>query len=130
MDYGIEVFDANAVRTLGMNDFTIQKLAELLIPASQTSGTGTRSDYILMDVPDYDPAKGFVTITPRAYASYSQPGYPDAWGYVPVYKDLGGTKIAIYTYVNRRRPTGVGGNYSDEWVAHNVECVVEVLRVL
>lgn len=127
--YGVRVRDANDVQTLGMEDFTILKLAVMTIPASHTSGKGTRTDYILMDVPGYDPAKCFVMITPKQYASYGQPGYPDEWGYVPTYKDLGGTKIGIFTYVNRRRATGVNNNYSDEWVEHPVESVVEVVRV-
>ncbi|KPY96960.1 hypothetical protein ALP50_200203 [Pseudomonas syringae pv. spinaceae] len=127
--YGVMVRDANGVQTLGMEDFTIRKLAVMTIPASHTSGKGTRTDYILMDVPGYDPAKCFVMITPKQYASYGQPGYPDEWGYVPTYKDLGGAKIGIFTYVNRRRATGVNNNYSDEWVEHPVESVVEVVRV-
>lgn len=130
MEYGIEISDGNGVVTLGMADFTIQKLAELLIPAKRSNGNGVRSDYILMDVPGYDPSRCFVTITPRSYAPYAQPGYPDNWGYVPVYRDLGGTQIGIYTYVNRRRPTGVGSNYADEWLENSVECVVEVVRVI
>ncbi|KGS15126.1 hypothetical protein ALO43_101237 [Pseudomonas tremae] len=127
--YGVRVRDASNVQTLGMEDFTIRKLASMVIPASRTSGEGIRSDYILMDVPNYDPAKCFVLITPRQYASYGQPGNPDAWGYVPTYKDLGGTSIGIFTYVNRRRPTGVGGRFRDEWIEHAVESVVEVVRV-
>ncbi|WP_439851162.1 hypothetical protein ACTACG_07435 [Pseudomonas syringae] len=127
--YGVRVRDANSVQTLGMEDFTIRKLAVMTIAASRKSGTGVREDYILIDVPGYDPSKGFVMITPKQYAAYGQPGNPDAWGYVPTYKDLGGTQIAIFTYVNRRRATGVGGNYSDEWVEHVVESVVEIVRV-
>lgn len=113
-----------------MEDFTLQKLAHMIIPAERASGEGSRSDHILMDVPGYDPARCFVMITPRVYAGYPQPGHPDSWGYVPTYQDLGGTRIGIYTYVNRKRPTGVGGRYADEWISHIVECSVEVLRVL
>lgn len=130
MSFGIAVFDANSVQTLGMDDFTIQKLAVMTIPASRVGPTsGSRTDYILMDVPCYDPATCFVIITPKAYAGYGQPGYPDAWGYTPTYKDLGGTRIAIFTYVNRRKPAGVGNNYTNEWVQHVVESVVEVVKV-
>jgi hypothetical protein len=130
MSFGMAVFDANGVQTLGMEDFTIEKLAQMNLPAMRNMGNGIRSDYILMDVPGYNPATCFVVITPRVYAGYSQPGYPDLWGYVPTYKDLGGTQIGIFTYVNRRRPTGYHNNYVDEWNEHTVECVVEVVRVL
>jgi hypothetical protein len=130
MNFGMTVFDAIGVQTLGVEDFTIQKLAQMVLPANRAGGAGVKSDYILMDVPGYDPSTCFVTITPKAYAGYNQPGYPDLWGYVPTYKDLGGTRIGIYTYVNRRRPTGYHDNYVDEWVSHTVECVVEVMRVL
>jgi hypothetical protein len=130
MSYGMAVFDSNGVQTLGMEDFTIEKLAQMYLPAVRTMGNGIRSDYIVMDVPGYNPATCFVVITPRVYAGYSQPGRPDSWGYVPTYKDLGGTQIGIFTYVNRRRPTGYHDNYVDEWTEHTVECVVEVVRVL
>lgn len=129
MSFGIAVFDSGGIQTLGMEDFTIQKLASRVIPASRTSGSGVRSDYILMDVPGYSPDTCFVIITPRAYAAYSQPGYPDAWGYAPTYKDLGGTQIGIFTYVNYRIPTGVGSNYKDSWSEHVVESIVEVVKV-
>jgi len=130
MSFGMTVFDANGVQTLGIEDFTIQKLAQMVLPESRTGGSGTRSDYILMDVPGYNPSTCFVIITPRKYAGYNQPGRPDLWGYVPTYKDLGGSLIGIFTYVNRRRPTGYRDNYVDEWVSHTVECVVEVVKVL
>lgn len=127
--YGIEVRDELDRQVLSMEDFTISKLASMVIPASNTYGTGTRSDYILMDVPGYDPARGFVLITPKAYSPDEQNGYGDGWGMTPSYKELGGTLIAIYTYVNRRRPTGVGNDYKDEWVQNTVESVVEVVMV-
>lgn len=130
MTFGLAIFDAHGRQTLGMEDFTIQKLAQRVIPGERSKGNGVRTDLIVMDVPGYDPARCFVMITPRVYAGYSQPGSPDAWGYAPTYRDLGGSRIGICTYVNRRRHTGVGDNYADEWLVHTVECVVEVLRVL
>ena len=130
MSFGLRIFDGKGTQTLGMEDFTLQKLAQLVIPAERSSGEGIRTDHIVMDVPGYDPGRCFVLITPRFYAGYPQPGHPDGWGYAPTYRDLGGTRIGICTYVNRRRPTGVGGKYRDEWIVHTVECVVEVLRVL
>lgn len=128
--HGIEVRDASNIQTLGMEDFTIQKLAAMVVPARYASGSGTRSDYILMDVPEYDPSRCFVLITPKVYSPNDQPGYPDGWGYIPTYRDLGGTRIGIYTYVNRKRPTGVRNNYVDEWLERTVESVVEVVKVI
>lgn len=126
--YGVEVRDAQNQQTLSMDDFTIHKLASMVIPASNTFGQGVRSDFIEMNVPGYDPSTGFVIITPKAYSPNEQSG-GDSWGMVPTYRDLGGTRIAIYTYVNRRRPTGVGNDYVDEWAQNICECVVEVVRV-
>lgn len=34
MEHGLNVFDANGVKTLGMEDFTLQKLAVMIIPAA------------------------------------------------------------------------------------------------
>lgn len=78
MSYGLNVFDANGAQTLGMSDFTLQKLAVMNIPAMSSSGKGVRSDYIIMDVPGYDPSTCYVVITPAIYSS-GQPGYPDSW---------------------------------------------------
>ncbi|MRF40134.1 MULTISPECIES: hypothetical protein [unclassified Pseudomonas] len=129
--YGIRVSNSNGVEVFGMGDFTLQKMASMILPGRpRTYGDGVRRDYILMDVPGYDPATCFVMITPRAYAGYAQPGYPDNWGYLPTYKNLGGTLIGIYTYVNYRQPTNVGSNYRDKWVEHTVECVVEAVRAI
>jgi len=129
MTHGLAIFDKGGALTLGMDDFTIQKLASLTIPASRAKGRGVRTDYVLMDVPGYDPSTCFVIITPKAYASYPQPGYPDTWGYTPTYRDLGGTQIGIFTYANYKNPTGIGNDYRDEWAEHVVESVVEVVRV-
>jgi hypothetical protein len=128
MNFGLNVFDANGVQTLGMEDFTIQKLAQMVLPATRAGGQGVNSSYILMDVPGYDPATCFVTITPKVYGPpQSQIGQ---WGVLPTYKDLGGTKIGIITYVNYRKPTGFQGNYTDLWAANIVECVIEVVKVI
>ncbi|SNB84685.1 hypothetical protein SAMN02745900_04477 [Pseudomonas sp. URIL14HWK12:I8] len=129
--YGVRVSNSNGAEVFGMSDFTLQKMASMILPArTRNWGSGVRSDYILMDVPGYDPNKCFVMITPRVYAGYDQPGYPDGWGYLPTYKNLGGTRIGIYTYVNYRRPTNVGGNYTDQWVENSVECVIEAVRAI
>ena len=38
MTYGLEVLDAKGVQTLGMEDFTLQRLATMTIPANRGSG--------------------------------------------------------------------------------------------
>ncbi len=111
-----------------MDDFTLFKLAQMQVPAYNTRGYGYRTDYLLMDVPGYDPSNCFVLITPSVYAPYEQKGYSDSWGMIPTYKELGGTKIAIYTYVNRREPTGVSGNYRDAWVQNTCPSTIEAVR--
>lgn len=130
MSFGIEIFDSSGVKTLGMGDFTIQKLATFVVGSSKTAGSGVRTDSIVYDVRGYSSTNCFVIITPRAYANYNQPGYDDNWGYAPTYVDLGGTKIGIIRYMNYREPTGVGGNYKNRWIENTVECAVEVVKVL
>ena len=129
MSFGLTVWDGNGVQTLGMEDFTLQRLAIMTLPAKNSAGQGVNSSYILMDVAGYDPATCLVLITPKVYASYPQPGYPDNWGVTPTYIDLGGTKIGIITYVNRREPKG-DGDFLDRWIERTVESVVEVVRVV
>jgi len=126
--YGHRVRDENGVETFGPDDFTLSTLAKFSIPAQSTGGTGVNySPSFVFDVPGYDPNKCFVLITPLAYAGYAQPGYPDSWPMLPSYKDLGGTQIGIYCYVNRREPTGTG-NYLDRWYAKTVASNIEVVR--
>ena len=131
--YGIEVANQNGIQTFGMQDFTIQKLLSMEVPATpgvRKSGSGIRTDYILWDVPGYDPAKCFLMITPKYYANYPQSGQISDWGFLPTYRNLGGTQIAIFTYCNRKRPTGVGSNYVDEWIEHTAHSVLEAVRVI
>jgi hypothetical protein len=130
MSFGIEVSDGAGAKTLGMDDFTIQRLASFVVAGSKTSGTGVRTDSLVYNIPGYDPATCFVMITPRVYANYAQPGYDDNWGYTPTYKDLGGSQIGIIRYMNYKQPTGVGGNTRDAWIEKTVECVVEVVKVI
>lgn len=130
--YGVEINNANGIQTLGMDDFTIQRLATMEIPATEgtrKNGRGTRSDYILWNVPGYDPAKCFLLITPKYYAGYPQNGQISSWGYLPTYRNLGGTQVALFSYVNRRWPNGSGG-YIDEWIEHTAHCVIEAVRVI
>ena len=126
--YGVDIRNANNVQTLGMQDFTISRIGSMEIPASgNLYGSGTRSDYITWTIPGYDPSNCFVLITPKVYLPDPQDGrgtYP----MLPTYRNLGGNSVAIYTYVNRRRPTGVGSNYEDEWVSNSVNCIVEAIR--
>ena len=126
--YGHRVRDANGVETLGPDDFTLSTLAKFTIPAQLGAGSGViYAPTFTFDVPGYDPAKCFVLITPLAYAGYPQPGRPDGWPMLPSYKDLGGTQIGIFCYVNRREPTGTG-SYLDWWYAKTVASSIEVVR--
>lgn len=129
MIYGLEVLDAKGVQTLGMEDFTIQRLATLTIPASRSGGLGIRGDYILINVDGYDPATCFVTITPKAYSPYPQGAGQAYWGCVPTYKDLGGTQIGIITYGNYFE-VDYKGDWIFKWKSEVVESVVEVVRVI
>ena len=129
MSFGIRVFDGNGVETLGMDDFTIQRLAIMTIPASRSGGLGVRGDYILINVDGYDPATCFVTITPKAYSPYPQGAGQAYWGCVPTYKDLGGTQIGIITYGNYFE-VDYKGDWIFKWKSEVVESVVEVVRVI
>ncbi|MGN8276752.1 hypothetical protein [Pseudomonas sp. SMN5] len=128
MSFGINVWNESGALALGMDDFTLQKLAVMILPANPSGGIvrpAPRSDYILMDVAGYSPETCFVTITPRYYNTGALFGR----SVIPTYKDLGGTQIAIYSYVNYRRPNGTGG-WLESWVESTVECVIEVVRVI
>lgn len=129
MTYGIEVFDSSGIKTLGMEDFTIQRLATFIHPAEKSSGEGTRADYTTYTVAGYDPGNCFVIITPRVYANYPQPGYADGWGYTPVYIDLGGNSFGIITYQNYLYYTGISNNYKNRWQSNSVESVIEVVKI-
>lgn len=127
--YGHRVRDGSGVEIFGPDDFTLSTLAKFILPAQSGNGTGVLTAPTFMsDVTGYDPAKCFVLISPLAYAGYPQPGYPDGWPMLPTYKDLGGTQIGIYCYVNRREPTGVGSNYTARWYLKTVACNVEIVR--
>lgn len=129
--YGVRIRNENGVQTLGMEDFTIHRLATMEIPAAKSGGNGTRTDFITWDVPGYDPAKCFLLITPKYYAGYPQDGKTSGWGFLPTYRNLGGTQVAIFVYVNRRRQTGVGSDpWRDEWIQNTAHCIVEAVRVI
>ncbi|GLX92039.1 hypothetical protein [Pseudomonas weihenstephanensis] len=129
MIYGLEVLDTKGVQTLGMEDFTIQRLAMMTIPASRRYGSGSRRDYITMDVEGYDASTCFVSITPKAYSPYPQGMGQAYWGCVPTYVDLGGTKIGIITYSNAYE-TDFEGKWVYTWAEEMVESVIEVVRVI
>lgn len=129
MSFGIAVWDSKGVETLGMSDFTIQRLAIFTIPASRGGGKGTKGDYITFDIPGYDPSTCFVTITPKVYSPYPQGEAQVYWGLVPTYKDLGGTKIGIINYCNYYE-VGYDGKWVFMWSSDVVESVIEVVRVL
>lgn len=129
MTYGIGVWDKNGVQTLSMDDFTIRRLYSGVIAAQpKAGGVNFRSDYIVINIPGYNPATCFVTITPRAYAGVDQvPQNENTWPSVPTYVDLGGSSIGICTWTNY----GVydGNRWKYFWKAFSVECTVEVVRV-
>lgn len=126
--YGVEIRNASNVQTLGMQDFTISRIGSMELPASgNLYGSGTRTDYITWTIPGYDPANCFILITPRVYIQEPQSGW-GSYHMLPTYRNLGGNSVAIYTYVNRRRPTGVGDDYVDEWVSNSVNCILEAIR--
>lgn len=128
MSFGINVWNGSGALTLEMGDFTLQKLAVMVLPANPSGGVvrpAPRSDYILMDVLGYNSATCFVTITPRNYNTGASFGR----SVVPTYRDLGGTQIAIIPYANYRAPNGTGG-WLESSVENTVECVIEVVKVV
>lgn len=128
MSFGVNVWNASGALTLDMGDFTLQKLAVMVLPANPSGSTvrpAPRTDYILMDVAGYNPSTCYVTITPRFYST----GAAFGRSVIPTYRDLGGTQIAIIPYANYRAPTGTGG-WVERWVESTVECVIEVVKVI
>lgn len=134
MGFGVSVYDKKGVQTFGMQDFTLQLLYSTVLPATNSGAIptkGARTDYMIIDAPGYDPATGVVIITPNFYANYEQGPGAKQWGVLPTYKDLGGSKVAIYTYVNYMIPDGGGGGkYVSVWSELTVECTIEVFRML
>lgn len=128
MGEGIEVYGDNGVLTLGMEDFTLLRIWQITLPSSKTAGVGIRSDHILYDIPGYDPATCFIVITPKQYSPNPQGSVGANWGYLPTYKELGGSKIGLVTYANYSRPTGDRDKRTYLWTSHIVECVVEAVR--
>lgn len=93
MSYGIEIFDENGVRTLGMADFTYSKIFEVNIPAP-----GSDTSPYNVTVPGYSDADCVVVFTPLTYVTGPQSGNglpPDGAGFVPVYRSAGGNVVSV-----------------------------------
>lgn len=89
-DYGIEIYDENGVRTLGMQDFTYTKIFEVVIPAP-----GSDTSVYPVVVPGYDSSNCVVVFKPLTYITGNQPGFLISEGFVPVYTELGGETIGV-----------------------------------
>ncbi|QLG90777.1 hypothetical protein HZF02_16760 [Pseudomonas yamanorum] len=127
-EYGLNVFDANGIKTFGMDDLTIQRLHKQTLPAMAGGGQNFKYDYIQLTIPGYDRDKCYVIFTPVNYSTYNQGSAVPAWPSVPTYVDLGGEVIGICWWSNY----GVydGHRYKYYWRAETVECTIEVVRVL
>lgn len=127
MAFGIEIFDENSVRTLGMEDFTLKKIFETEIPARpKASGANVRSDMLIFNIPGYNQETCFVVITPKTFMQGTQNGYSDG-PYTPYYVDLGGESIGVLTYFQTRSYYyGGAGGYSNLWFEWTALSVLEV----
>lgn len=132
MSYGIEIFDENGIRTLGMADFTYRKIFEASVPGISDSWTFNRyinSPYVL-NVPGYDPSTCFVFIAPTGYYGGAQSdGSVSNQLMTPTYRDLGGEQIGIIRFANELwddAPNQRKLNRS-RWCGQ--ACIVEVFRV-
>ncbi len=126
MSYGIEIYDENGVRTLGMADFTYTKIWEEDIPG--VAETGPVAPYNVT-VPGYDPATCVVMFTPKAYVTGAQDGNETkaGAGCVPVYRNAGGEVVSVI-----RRARGayqVGTNPTVTVYSFTPACTMEVFRI-
>lgn len=119
--FGIEAFDENSVKVLGMEDFTLHKIFEAEIPAMFGQGAGSRSDYYELSVPGYVSSECYVLITPSVY--YSDP-QSTSTPYTPVYVELGGERIGVQRYIN-----DVGSGQRSGWFANSAKSILEVYKV-
>lgn len=91
MSYGIEIYDSSGNRTLGMQDFTYNKIFELYIPAA-----GSDTSPYVVNVPGFVDSECVVLFTPATYTQGEQPGFLQGdSGIVPVYYSAGGTLVAV-----------------------------------
>lgn len=86
MSYGIEVYNEDGVRVMGMDDFTYTQIYEQNIPAGSTNFNVT--------VPGFNNDNCVVMFTPINYATGEQPIIGDA-GFVPVYQAPGGDVVRV-----------------------------------
>lgn len=129
MAFGLEIYNESGVQTLGMGDFTIEKIFQATVPKRTGGGSGHLNSPVVFSVPGYNPSTCFVIITPLVYAGYDQPGYDDNFGMTPYYTDLGGTSIGIIDYCNYYL-MDFNGNYNPVHTFGGVASQIEVVRVL
>jgi len=109
-----------------MQDFTLQKIFEMVIPERKGEQiTSARSDYLVVTVPGYRPDDCIVSIKPMIYANYDQ-GRGYTWGCTPTFVDLGGEQIGIVCYTNGQ--TYVNDRYSYTSSYNSVQSLLEVMR--
>ncbi len=126
MSYGIEIYDENGVRTLGMADFTYTKIWEQDIPG--VSENGSTAPYNVT-VPGYDPNTCVVMFTPKAYLTGGQSaggqlsGGP---GFVPVYRNAGGEVISV---IRRAMGRYTQGSNTVTVYSYTPACTMKVFRI-
>ncbi|WP_312903864.1 hypothetical protein [Stutzerimonas nitrititolerans] len=132
--FGIEAFDENSVKVLGMEDFTFRKIFEAEIPPLVESSPTDFNSYVRTDtlnftVPGYSPSKCFVVITPKNYAQSAQ-NVDGPWGpFTPYYKDLGGEVIGVVRYIQDNWYDISNQRYRGRWRANTPLCALEVYEV-
>ncbi|KRW62325.1 hypothetical protein [Pseudomonas sp. TTU2014-080ASC] len=120
MSFGIEVFDENGVKTLGMQDFTYTKIFETTIPAP-----GNNTSVYNVTVPGFSDSNCVVVFTPLVYDQNGQPGYRDNNGYVPVYKSMGGEVVGVV----RRALARYYDASNQRWVDYHTETYASLMEV-
>lgn len=123
MSYGIEIYNENGVRVLGMADFTYSKIFETNIPAGSSNYNIT--------VPGYSDANCIVVFTPVGYVTGAQSGSlagSAGSGFVPLYRSAGDNVITVI-----RGPSGQAydqGNQRFVTVYGRVQaCRMEVFKI-
>lgn len=87
MSYGIEIYNENGVRVMGMDDFTYTQIFETTIPEGNTNYNIT--------VPGYSDNDCVVMFTPTSYVTGEQPIVSRPAGFVPVYQSPGGNIVRV-----------------------------------
>lgn len=96
MTYGIEVYNSDGVKTMGMDDFTYSQIFETTLP--QTSANYNVS------VPGYTFANCIVMFSPVNYVTGEQPGYGSINGFVPGYTSPGDGIVTVLAYNSSGSP--------------------------